>query len=62
MQKNTIKRIRQFAGHSDSDLKNSWYWNVLLKNMGNWTNAKKAIEKSKKRADLYYDLGLRIRI
>lgn len=53
---------KQFAPHSETDKKQSWYWNVLVKNTGSWENAKKDVDRARKHADLYYDLGLRIRI
>lgn len=44
-----------FQGHGDRDRKNSWYWNVLVKNMGSWKEAKKAVLKSKAITDPLYE-------
>lgn len=51
-----------FSSHGETDRKNSWYWSVLLKNLGNWVEAQKAIEESRKRVDVLYERDKIIRI
>lgn len=53
---------RQFAEHGETDLKNSWYWDVLVKNMGSWAKAKEIVLESKKRYDPTYNLEWKIKI
>lgn len=52
---------KNFATHGETDLKESWYWNVLLKNMGDWQKAKEAIHQSKLNTDPLYILEYLIR-
>lgn len=49
-----MRKYNNIAGHSDSDRKNSWYWNVLVKNLGSWKKAEKAVVQSRKRIDPTY--------
>ena len=49
----TYKKLN-FEAHSNTDIKNSWYWSVLVKNMGSWAKARKAIDKSRKMVDPCY--------
>lgn len=42
---------KNFDPHGESDRKNSWYWNVLLKNYGSWERAETAVRKSRSRID-----------
>jgi len=44
---------KNFDNHSESDRKNSWYWNVLLKKYnGSWAKAEKEVWESRKRCDM----------
>lgn len=42
---------QNFSNHGETDKKNSWYWNVLVKNLGNWKRAEKEVFKSRLRVD-----------
>ena len=48
---------KNFSPHGESDLKESWYWNVLLKNMGTWQRARQAVHESRDRVDPVYNLA-----
>lgn len=46
---------KNFSTHGETDRKESWYWNVLLHNMGGWVKAEKAIIDSRKMVDPLYE-------
>lgn len=58
----TKHKRRNLAAHSETDIKNSWYWSVLIKNEGSLQKAYDSWNESRKKADLFYNLGLKIRI
>ncbi len=60
----TLKGTKQFNfnGHGEKDRKDSWYWNVLVKNMGSLVKAKKAVHESRDRVDPLYNFKKIIRI
>ena len=53
---------RNFTANGEINKQNSWYWSVLMKNYKTEDEAIQAWMQSRKRADLYYDLGLRLKM
>lgn len=45
------QKKRNFNHHSETDKKNSWYWSVLVKNLGSWKKAQESINESRDRCD-----------
>lgn len=52
MLKNTMTKKQEIA-KIWPDTKNSWYWNVLIKQLGK-VKAEEAVIESRRRADLFY--------
>ena len=42
---------KNFQSHDFTDRNNSWYWNVLVKELGSWRKAEKVVLESRKRVD-----------
>jgi len=58
---NTYKH-KVVKASAETDRRHSWYWTVLKKNYGTMKKAEVAVFESRKRADLYLDMGIRIKI
>lgn len=56
------RRALNVPGHSDTDRKNSWYWSVLVKQMGTWKKAEQAVNRSRDMVDPTYNLAYRKKI
>jgi len=52
---------RNFNIGSDTDIQNSWYWSVLVKNMGSWAKAKQAVLQSRDNVDPTFNLESRLK-
>lgn len=48
--------IRNANNHKENDIKNSWYWSVLIKKYGDIDYATKVVEESRRRVDPMYKL------
>ena len=55
-----MMKYHNFQAHNDSERKESWYWNLLVKQYGSWKKAEKAVEESKRKFELNYIYANRV--